>query len=431
MGLHEKLKSLRTKSRRIVLFMLLAIPSINMLRFYHQHITYQYVDPSNSLSIPQLQFNILGDEVWKGTPLESEERSRKNAQVYSIDEMSPNFKPFNVCSRTTNTKGLGKYGLLRDYSNCHRSEREMILLNSPSRYGRTGNSLIEFLRAVQLSRERNATLGIISGHWIFNVLSEMFLAIQDLKEWEQTFERLFCVKIIHSEQSLEGWNITSMDAGTLFWTTSNSTYDEYVASTQYSIRALMQGYNRGNGTDMHHKPINDMCSGINAIFGNNKSQVLYSVVHSRNLMGAEQRSMGRDICNKAHCDPLANQEMKPDNIKSILAPLGMLKHPVVFITDGEDASIAQRLMNDTEIGPLLRFVPDEARWVGGDITLGIMGNVFIGNPVSSYSGFITKSRLSLGLGHSYLFRAINEKGEWITSCGDGCIFDKNIVSVMS
>jgi len=54
-----------------------------------------------------------------------------------------------------------------------------------------------------------------------------------------------------------------------------------------------------------------------------------------------------------------------------------------------------------------------------------------GNPASTFSGFIAKSRLALGFGHSYLFRAKDENGAWRTVCGDHCIFDKSILSVMS
>jgi len=42
-------------------------------------------------------------------------------------------------------------------------------------------------------------------------------------------------------------------------------------------------------------------------------------------------------------------------------------------------------MNDTDIGPLIRLVPNEARWYGGDTTLGVMADVFIGNPASKIS----------------------------------------------
>ena len=53
--------------------------------------------------------------------------------------------------------------------------------------------------------------------------------------------------------------------------------------------------------------------------------------------------------------------------------------------------------------------------------------MFIGNPASSVSGFIAKSRVSLGFGNNFLHRAKDENGEWTTVCGDDCLFAKDPV----
>ena len=244
-------------------------------------------------------------------------------------------------------------------------------------------------------------------------------------------------KIIKSEEELQDYNVLEMTTKELFGYTSDVPYDEYVASTQYSIRALFQNYNTGtNGRHVRgNRRVQDMCSGINALFNNNGSRgangVLYSVIHSRHLEGAPGLRLLNKVCRHAKCDTKAALEMRPDYIKSILAPLGMLQHPIVLITDGQDFSVIQRLMADEDIGPMLRVVPEEASWIGGDLTLGIMSNVFIGNPASTFSTFIAKSRLSLGFGQNYLFRRKTAEGVWVTSCGDGCVFDKRVMDVMS
>ena len=75
----------------------------------------------------------------------------------------------------------------------------------------------------------------------------------------------------------------------------------------------------------------------------------------------------------------------PNYVKSILEPLDMLKHPIVLITDNQNQAVTQRLMDDPDIGKVLRFVPEPT--VGGDITLAIMADVFIGNPASTLSSF--------------------------------------------
>ena len=92
-----------------------------------------------------------------------------------------------------------------------------------------------------------------------------------------------------------------------------------------------------------------------------------------------------------------------------------------MITDGQDLLAVQRLLHDPDID--LHLVPQNATWVGGDITLAIMSSVFIGNPTSTFSTFCVKSRLALGLGNIYLFRSMNEDGEWYTVCGDMCVYE--------
>jgi hypothetical protein len=119
--------------------------------------------------------------------------------------------------------------------------------------------------------------------------------------------------------------------------------------------------------------------------------------------------------------------MQPEYIKAILRPLGMLEHPIVLISDGQDFSVAERLLNDPEIAPMLKLVPNRAKWIGGDITLAVMSNVFIGNPASTFSGFIAKSRIALGLDKTFMFRARNGNGEWENTCEDRCIFSKRIM----
>ena len=100
-------------------------------------------------------------------------------------------------------------------------------------------------------------------------------------------------------------------------------------------------------------------------------------------------------------------------------------------SDGQNPEILERLMSDPEIRPLIRIIPEESTWIGGDLAVAVMSNVFIGNPASSFSGFIAKARLALGFGHNYLYRAKNENGEWVTVCGDNCIYDNTINGVMA
>ena len=164
----------------------------------------------------------------------------------------------------------------------------------------------------------------------------------------------------------------------LFYYTSDIPRDDYIASQEYYIRALFRNYNSGESPGLWGEPVNDMCSGINAIFGEERRSAMYSVIHSRSLEGAPGlRLLGR-IAKKSGCDPVAALEMKPDYIKAILEPLGMMKHPIVFISDGQNPAVLERLLADPDIGPLIHVVPEEASWIGSDLTLAIMSNAFIG-----------------------------------------------------
>ena len=264
------------------------------------------------------------------------------------------------------------------------------------------------------------------------VLLKMWMAIQEDNEenWIHRFEDAFCVKIFKSEEELEGWNVIRKETRDLFVYKSQTPLHEYMAAQGDSIRTLWNAYNTGDGVDGNGGDVMNMCSAIDSMFGDDRSGAIYSVIHSRALEGEPGLILLGNVSRKSGCDPTAALDMKPDYIKSILRPLGMLKYPIVFITDGQNEKVLSRLVADPDIGPLIRLVPQEASWVGGDITLAIMSNVFIGNPASTFSGFIAKSRLSMGFGHNYLFRAKNDKGGWATVCGDDCIFDRSIMASM-
>jgi len=351
-------------------------------------------------------------------------------------------KPLSICNRPTMMGTPSDLALLQKYNEEHicpgANSNKLLLLRSegPRLYGRTGNNLIEFLHALQFAREQDVTLGIMSDSWAFGVVLKMWMSIQD-DDWETQFEKAFCVKIFHSKDEVKGYDLVYPEltdnrdlTERLFKWTSNEPLHEYIGDQSKLIQSMYKKYNTGDGTQLKGAPVRDMCSGIKALFGDKKN-VLYSVIHQRSLEGAPGEHLLKVVSKKSGCDPVAALHMGPDYVKSILKPLGMLKYPIVLITDGQEFSVMQRLLNDPEISPNLRLVPEEATWVGGDITLAVMSDVFIGNPASTFSGFIAKSRLALGKGHSYLFRAKNEKGEWHTTCGDTCIFDKKIMGSMS
>lgn len=310
------------------------------------------------------------------------------------------------------------------------------------------------MHALQYARDHDVTLGIMRDSWPLRVLLPMFMSVQDKDNtgWRHHFEQAFCVKLFDTAVELEGWDIEQWEnlstlgqgRGTLgmdkdyltskkmFVYVSQTPLLEYIAHQSKILQTLYRNYNTGEGTTSRPwEKVRNMCSGIETLFGDDSKNVVYSTIHLRGLEGKSGVQLMKRMSSSSGCHPTAALEMEPEYIKSILRPLGMLKFPIVLITDGQNFDAIRRLVNDPDIGPRLKLVPQSASWVGGDITLAVMSNVFIGNPASTFSGFITKSRVALGLGHSYLFRAQNEEGEWRNTCGDTCVFDKRIMASMS
>lgn len=349
-------------------------------------------------------------------------------------EYSQDSQPLSVCDRNADVGSPEDFASLQKYAQCPEitTERPILLLAGLKTHGRTGNNLIEFLHAIQEARDMDYQLGILYPSWATSVLLTMWMAI-DSDDWETQFEQAFCVKIFYDEEELRDFTtVLRQDTKELFFYRTNLPLKDYVASQEYSIQTLFRNYNTGEGRDIWGSQVKDMCSGINAIFGEEeRGKAMYSVIHSRTLEGEPGFRLLGTVARRSGCDPVAALEMKPDYIKAILEPLGMMKYPIVFITDDENPEVLERLLADPEIGPMIRTVPEEACWIGGDLTLGIMSNVFIGNPASTFTGFIAKSRLALGFGHNYLFRAKDVRGRWMDVCREDCIFDWKVMHVQA
>ncbi|KAL7530349.1 hypothetical protein ACHAXR_003440 [Thalassiosira sp. AJA248-18] len=353
-------------------------------------------------------------------------------EKHMLVKLAEDYEPLNICDRPTEVSSTEDFSSLQQYAECPEitQDKPMLLISGVQSHGRTGNNLVEFLHAIQQARDTDSQLGIMAGSWPIHLLTKMWMAIEgDEDAWTSQFENAFCVKIFQTQAQLEGWDVTSLNTKDLlhYGMYVKAPLGEYMASQEYAIRTLFRNYNTGVGYNRRHKPVKDMCSGIDALFGEKQRTAVYSVVHSRTLEGAPGLRLLRTVARKSGCDPVAALEMEPDYVKSILKPLGMMKHPIVVISDGQNPTVVERLLADPEIGPMIRVVPEEACWLGGDLTLATMSNVFIGNPASSASAFIAKSRLALGFGHNYLFRAKDKKGQFRTVCGDHCVFDRTIM----
>lgn len=367
--------------------------------------------------------------------------------------------PLRVCNRLAPIPPEWDESITAKYSDCtlmNRPTRETkVLLWEGSRaWGRTGNNLIEVLHGLQYARDNDMLPAIMMGSWSPILITSMWWSIQDdatrptgdiereyaIDEWRGQFEKAFCVRIVTNDDDLSIYEeVVRMSTEEFFKfyriDQNLPTLDGYVEYQCHILRTLYRSYNTGFGVNIRSKPVENMCSVIDSMFeGTGRSSwARYSVIHSRSLEGEPGlRLLGR-IARKSGTHPTAALDMEPDYIKAILEPLGMLEHPILFITDNQRPEILEKLLADPDIGPSIQLVPPDASWIGGDITAALMANVFIGNPASTFSGFIAKSRLAVGYQakRTFMFRKKNEDGKWVDACDHRCIFNPYVMNAMA
>lgn len=318
--------------------------------------------------------------------------------------------------------------------------RTTLVLEGYDTYGRTGNHLRALLHAFQYARDREYQLAIMYNSWAMGTILRFFFATGhgvdgdggadgDDRGRMREIERALCVKVIYSAEDVRGTPVALKSVADLFHYRTKAPDDERVA---YQLHLLRRMYSKINedaspgDTNQVGDQVRDMCSGIRSVFGTDADGVRsanYTVVHIRYLEGRPGLKLLAWRSGITGCDPTAALEMSPEYVKSILRPIGMMENPVVVIHDDQNSHALGRLRSDPEIGHLVRPVESWESWLGGDIALGVMANAFIGNPVSTFSGFIAKSRVALGFGNTYLDRARDEDtGEWYSPCGEDCIF---------
>ncbi|KAL7552588.1 hypothetical protein ACHAWF_015830 [Thalassiosira exigua] len=362
-----------------------------------------------------------------------------NADGSALEQALP---PLYVCGRKAPIRNDLDLQISQKYDGCPALSRPpgkttILLLEGVETFGRTGNNLIEFLHALQYAKDNDVVVAIVMGSWSTHLITTMWMSVRGKAEeyrmeWRELMERSFCVKILDDPADAELYeDVVRMETRELFMYQHHGLLNQYVEFQGSIIRTLYRHINDGPGVNMRQKQVKNMCSVIDAMFNEEKDLANYSVIHSRSLEGEPgKRLLGR-ISRNIGCDPLAALDMEPEYIKAILGPLGMLNHPIIFITDHQRPEILEKLMADPEIGPMIHLIPEEASWVGGDITAAVMSDVFIGNPASSFSGFIAKSRVALGYNNNFLFRKKKTNGEWVDVCDERCIFDVRVMNAMA
>ena len=213
-------------------------------------------------------------------------------------------EPLSVCERMAPISHEEDMRITQKYnSECARNigrpeNTTLLLLEGTKTFGRTGNNLIEFLHALQYARDYGHVVGIMEGSWPLNMLFfDMWLAVQDydessdISEWVVYLEKVFCVRVIRTYADVDKYKgnkqkllntmldrykgIIRMDTKELFKFHHDygvSTLEDYVEYQTHIIRTLFR-YMRNQ----------QMCSVLDALFGEEKFFATYSVIHSRTL----------------------------------------------------------------------------------------------------------------------------------------------------
>lgn len=337
---------------------------------------------------------------------------------------------FAMCGRRTNQGPLSRHQQ-KKIGRCRKRFNKQVptlVLEGYDSYGRTGNHLKALLNALQYTRDFKYQLAIMYNSWAMEVLLQYFMAGDGSAEWQARVERALCIKIFRDPRELKNWRIIppqKIDAKALFYYRSHISQKDYIAYQSFTLRVLFRHINLGEGNDNHGVTVRDMCSAVDTLFGTDRSTVKYSVIHLRAFEG---KPFVFRVANNSEFDVKGALMMSPDYVKSILHPLGQLQNPIVVITDGQNKIALERLQADADIGPMIRVIPEEASWIGGDMTLGILADTFIGSPMSTFSMFIAQARIALGLSDAYLYRARNDNQEWVTSCETRTCLYRNLIN---
>lgn len=310
-------------------------------------------------------------------------------------ERQRGLEPLRICDRPTAVAAVADPETAQRHGACPEFTpgTPLLWLEQKNGWGRTGNNLIEFLHAIQKARDTGIHMGIMNPSWALKKLMEMWMSKESPDGWKARWERELCIKVFDSraEATAAGYQLRAETAEGIFHYESPVDLSTYMETQEYVIRTLLRNHHTGEGVDFFDNPVRDACSGMDSIFGHeHRGSVIYSAVHARALEGGAlgmlmigNKKKGAGISVKSGTDPLGGSELRPDYVKSILEPLGMLSHPIVVITDGQEPEVLQRLIDDPDIGPMVHLVPEEAQWIGGDMTVAMMANVFIGEWVDS------------------------------------------------
>jgi len=327
------------------------------------------------------------------------------------------------------TSTLPQKSILVDY----RTKAEGITL-----YGRTGNQIQEFFHAFDMARDRGGDMVMRKhGFPMDTTLKEIFLGMDDAADGSSTtttrLEERFGITFYENLNEKERTNLTLVGTEPLFHYISNDPrfdLDDVMLHRRYVIQELYRITAEYMKMNPNSEGVLSMCSSLHALFGKGDATTTvtrgnelgmknvtqrYAVIHSRSLEG-----FGPKFMQRAHeifgVDAKVGREYPATLLTHILNSSGLWNAGVpspsiLMITDGDTPKVIQDLSSHPIIGPNFQVLPNSISTVSGDMMLAIMADVFVGNPVSTFSQYIVQARYAIGKGNSYLFARRKSGGD--------------------
>ena len=309
-----------------------------------------------------------------------------------------------------------------------RLQRNGTLLLNGDVLGRLGNVMRELFHGLDMASDRNLSLAVTRtspiGRQFMSDIRGLFPFLS-----EDQVESIFGFRFTDIESSYQ--NVSTFDvyyygggnAGDPV--RGNLSSAQLVAIQSERHRVFLELFRlMGSAMTSNDAKTNELCKSIESTgIGSDP----FTVIHSRSFRAEGRKQVQLDEVNdRIGVHPSGLIEHPPDLIFDILKPLDMEEEKVFMISDGLSSSSANRLSSSKRFARTFQVVSGGDPY--SDILLAVLSDVFIGNPLSTYSTLIAQIRYALGLNLNFLHVRKTGDGAWETFCEEEkCFYELHSV----
>lgn len=310
-----------------------------------------------------------------------------------------------------------------------RLHRNGTLLLNGDVLGRLGNVMRQLFHGLDMARDRKLSFAVTRtspiGRQFVSDLHGLFPFLSE-DQMESLFGFHFTDVGSRSYQNVSTFDVYYYGGGNAGDPIrGNLSIAQLVAIKSERHRVFLEVFRRmGSAMTSNDAKTNKLCRSIESTgIGSDP----FTVIHSRSFK-AEGRKQAQldEVNNRIGVHPSGLIEHPPDLIFDILKPLDMEEEKVFMISDGLSSSSANRLSTSKQFARTFQVVSDGDPY--SDILLAVLSDVFIGNPLSTYSTLIAQIRYTLGLNLIFLHVRKTGDGAWETFCEEeNCFYELHSV----